>query len=120
MRGVLETLQGFSSSLFYWDDDGKRFRAKTGIYVTHLSQTSLHAVVNQFMYAATCLQLVGILVTKIEKWVRSPPPTLRAFACSASAWLRVRIWMVNHYSENTLFHFFFLTCFCRRDYVILL
>ncbi|XP_024017074.1 gamma-tubulin complex component 5 isoform X2 [Morus notabilis] len=88
VRGVLETLQGFSSSLFYWDDDGKRFRAKTGIYVTHLSQTSLHAVVNQFMYAATCLQLVGILVTKIEKWVRSPPPTLRAFACSASAWLR--------------------------------
>ena len=84
-------LQGFSSSFFYWDDNGKCFRAKTGIYVAHLSQTSLHAIVNQFMYAATCLQLVGSVVTRVEKWGKSPPPTLRAFACSASAWLRVCI-----------------------------
>ncbi|PON38096.1 Gamma-tubulin complex component protein [Parasponia andersonii] len=87
VRAVLEMLQGFSGSLFYWDNDEKRFRAKAGIYVAHLSQTSLHAVVNQFVYAATCLQLVGIMVAKVEKWTRSPP-TLRAFSCSASAWLR--------------------------------
>lgn len=91
MQALLEMLQGFSSSLFHWDDDGKRFRAKGRIYVAHLSQTSLHAVVNQFMYAATCLQLVANVVTRVEKWDRPPPPTLRAFACSASAWLRVCI-----------------------------
>ena len=88
---MLEMLQGFSSSLFYWDDDEKQFRAKSGMYVAHLSQTSLHSIVNQLMYAATCLELVEIVVTKVEKWARSPPPTLRAFASSASAWLQVCI-----------------------------
>lgn len=86
---VLQMLQGFSSSLFYWDGDEKSFRCKSGMYVEHLSHTSLHAIVNQFMYAATCLQLVEILISKFEKSVRLPPPTLRAFTCSVSAWLKV-------------------------------
>ncbi|KAL5558187.1 hypothetical protein UlMin_034398 [Ulmus minor] len=88
VRAVLEILQGFCSSLFYWDDKRKSFQAKSGIYVTHLSQTSLRAIINQFTYAATCLQLVEIVLGKVEKLSRSSPPTLRAFACSASAWLR--------------------------------
>ncbi|XP_062101066.1 uncharacterized protein LOC133806986 [Humulus lupulus] len=88
VRALLEMLQGFSSSLFYWDNDVNRFRAKTGIYVAHLSLTSLNAVINQLMYTGTCLQLVGVVVAKVEKRAGSSPPTLRAFACSASAWLR--------------------------------
>ncbi|KAM6544138.1 hypothetical protein CsatB_008585 [Cannabis sativa] len=88
VRALLEMLQGFSSSLFYWDNDDNCFRAKSGIYVAHLSQTSLKAVINQLMYAGTCLQLVGIVVAKVEKRTGSSPPTLRAFACAASAWLR--------------------------------
>ncbi|KAF3446227.1 hypothetical protein FNV43_RR11406 [Rhamnella rubrinervis] len=85
---VLQMLQGFSSSLFYWDGDGKSFRSKSGIYLEHLSQTSLHAIVNQFTYAATCLQLVQILISKAEKSVRLPSPTLRAFSNSVSSWLK--------------------------------
>lgn len=86
---MLQMLQGFSSSLFYWDGDGKSFRSKSGMYVEHLSQSSLHAIVNQFTYAATCLQLVEILVSKVEKSMRLTPPTLRAFTNSVSSWLKV-------------------------------
>lgn len=82
-------LQGFSSSLFYWDQNRVSFQVKSGLHVNHLSHTSLHAIVHQFMYAATCLQLVEVLVNKIEKSVKLPPPTLRAFACSVSSWLTV-------------------------------
>ncbi|KAG7941580.1 hypothetical protein I3843_16G051700 [Carya illinoinensis] len=88
VQGVLRMLQGFSSSLFYWDQNEKSFYAKTGIYVTHLSHTSLLTILNQFMYAATCLQHVETVVNEVERYVRSPPPTLRAFTCSVSAWLK--------------------------------
>ncbi|CAI9786567.1 unnamed protein product [Fraxinus pennsylvanica] len=88
VRGVLQMMQGLSSSLFFWDDNGHCFRVKSGIYVIHLSQTSLYGVLDKFIYAATSLKLVEIVVNKIEKSKRLPPPTLRAFACSVSAWLR--------------------------------
>lgn len=62
-----------------------------GLYLTHLSQTSLARVLDHFIYSATCLKLVEITLTKIED-VRSPSPspspTLRAFASSASSWLK--------------------------------
>ncbi|XP_057973341.1 uncharacterized protein LOC131161533 [Malania oleifera] len=88
VRGVLQILQGFSSSLFYWDHSEQRFRAKIGIYVSHLSLKSLHAILNKFLYAATCLQLVEVLVDKLETSARLLPPTLMAFSCSVSAWLK--------------------------------
>ncbi|CAA3033381.1 Hypothetical predicted protein [Olea europaea subsp. europaea] len=89
VRGVLQMMQGLSSSLFSWDDNGHCFRVKGGIYVIHLSQTSLYGVLDQFIYAATSLKWVEIVVNKIEKSKRLPPPTLRAFACSVSTWLRM-------------------------------
>lgn len=61
-----------------------------GIHVTHLSQTSLHAVLNQFMYAATSLKLVEDKVNKLHS-LRLPHPTLKAFGSSVSAWLEVNI-----------------------------
>ncbi|KAL0288374.1 UNVERIFIED_CONTAM: Gamma-tubulin complex component 5 [Sesamum angustifolium] len=88
VRGVLQMLQGLSSSLFYWDDRAQFFHFKNGIYVTHLSQTSLYRILDQFSYAATCLQLVDIVMNKIENSKSLPPPTLKAFACSVSTWLR--------------------------------
>ncbi|XP_045823058.1 gamma-tubulin complex component 5 [Trifolium pratense] len=88
VRGVLRMLQGFSSSLFSWDHIENRFRVKNGVYVTHLSLNSLHSLLNQFIHAATCLQLVEITIKKIEIAVPSPPPTLRAFVTSASEWLK--------------------------------
>lgn len=56
--------------------------------MTHLSLKSLHSLLNQFIHAATCLQLVEITVKKIETAVPRPPPTLKAFVTSASAWLK--------------------------------
>lgn len=82
-------LQGLSGSLFYWDETGLFFRIKSGIYVTHLSQTSLYHILEQFLYAGTCLKLVDIVVNKIENAKSLAPPTLRAFASSVSTWLRV-------------------------------
>lgn len=89
VRGVLQILQGFSTSLFYWDAIGQGYRARNGLYVTHLSQTSLRMVLDQFIYSATCLKLVEVTLGLIEDTSAiTPPPTLRAFASSASAWLR--------------------------------
>ncbi|OMP08438.1 Spc97/Spc98 [Corchorus olitorius] len=88
VRGVVRMLQGFSGSLFHWDGKGRRFRATSGIYVTHLSQSSLGVILNQFLYAATCLELVQIAVSKVETLQLRSPPTLRAFASSVSSWLK--------------------------------
>ncbi|KAK7351669.1 hypothetical protein VNO77_11274 [Canavalia gladiata] len=88
VRGVLRMLQGFSGPLFFWDNSGKCFRAKSGVYVSHLSHKSLHSLLNQFIHAATCLQLVEITLNKVKTVVPKPPPTLKAFASSASAWLK--------------------------------
>lgn len=123
VRSVLEMLQGFSSSFFYWDYQMKVFLVKSGIYLRHLSQSSLHAILNQFMHAATCLQLVEIVINKAEKSVKVPPPTLRAFASSASAWLKVCMVISNlmkfcyRFSFN---HVFLITCFWSRGCVKLL
>ncbi|KAK7283318.1 hypothetical protein RIF29_12752 [Crotalaria pallida] len=91
VRGVLRMLQGFSGSLFSWDRSANTFRCKSRVYVSHLSLKSLHSLLNHFIHAATCLQLVEIIVNKVETTIVSkppPPPTLKAFACSASAWLK--------------------------------
>ncbi|KAL2346376.1 hypothetical protein Fmac_000376 [Flemingia macrophylla] len=88
VRGVLRMLQGFSCSLFSWDNTSNCFRAKSGVYVNHLSQKSLHCLLNQFIHAATCLQLVGISLAKVVTALPKPPPTLNAFACSASECLK--------------------------------
>ncbi|KAM3341979.1 gamma-tubulin complex component 5 [Capsicum galapagoense] len=87
VRNVLQILQGLSSTLLYWDEVGRCFRVRSGIYVSHLSHTSLYHVLNQFTYAATCLKMVESSINKVAKSVPSPPPTLRAFCCSISTWL---------------------------------
>ncbi|ESR48097.1 hypothetical protein CICLE_v10000139mg [Citrus x clementina] len=89
VRGVLQMLQGLSSSLFYWDESVRSFCVKTGIYVTHLSQKSVHVILNQFIYAATCLKLVEIYVSRVETTGRISSPTLRAFSSAVSAWLKM-------------------------------
>lgn len=85
---VLRLLQGFSGSILYWDEQGQRFCVKNGIYVPHLSHSSLHELLNQFLYSATCLKLVENVVIRVENYVSSPSPTLRAFASSITAWLQ--------------------------------
>lgn len=89
VRNVLQIIQGFSSTLLYWDELGHRFCIRSGIYVSHLSCTSLYNVLNQFTYAATCLKMVESRIHKVEKSksVNCPSPTLRAFCCSISTWL---------------------------------
>ncbi|KAK7410013.1 hypothetical protein VNO78_00477 [Psophocarpus tetragonolobus] len=88
VRGALRMLQGFSGPLFYWDKSANSFRAQSGVYVSHLSQKSLHSLLNQFIHAATSLQLVAITLDKVETAVPKSPPTLNAFACSASTCLK--------------------------------
>ncbi|KAE9609391.1 hypothetical protein Lal_00020252 [Lupinus albus] len=89
VRGVLRMLQGFSGYLFCWDHSANTFRCKSEVYVSHLSLKSLHSLLNHFIHAATCLQLVEIVVKKVETIGSKPlPPTLMAFMCSASAWLK--------------------------------
>ncbi|XLR28155.1 hypothetical protein S83_056055 [Arachis hypogaea] len=88
VRGILRMLQGFSGSLFFWDHSANSFCSKSGIYLSHLSQRSLNSLLTQFIHAATCLQLVEITIDKVEAAAAKPPPTLKAFASSALAWLK--------------------------------
>ncbi|XP_071713711.1 uncharacterized protein [Rutidosis leptorrhynchoides] len=86
--GVLQILQGFSSPLFDWRESDGGYRVKNGmLYVTHLSERSLGRVLDEFMHSATCFKLVEITLSKIIATSHSPP-TLRAFASSASSCLR--------------------------------
>lgn len=94
---MLQILQGFSGTMLYWDELGHSFRVRSGIYVSHLSHTSLYHVLNQFTYAATCLKMVESRIHKVEKSVPSPPPTLRAFCCSISTWLTVSTFCYLHF-----------------------
>ncbi|XP_015582101.1 gamma-tubulin complex component 5 isoform X2 [Ricinus communis] len=84
---VLRMMQGLSSSLFYWDKIGQSFCVvKNGIFVTHLSYTSLNSILSQFIYSATCLQLVQVYVNRLN--METNMPTLRAFASSVSQWVK--------------------------------
>ncbi|KAL9259933.1 hypothetical protein AKJ16_DCAP02608 [Drosera capensis] len=85
--GLLQILQGNSSSHFYWDKAEKQFHIKAGIHVAHLSLSSLYEIVNQFLYAATYLWLVEMVVNEIVLSTRSPP-TLSTFVYSVSSWLK--------------------------------
>ncbi|CAK7323914.1 unnamed protein product [Dovyalis caffra] len=83
VRGVVQMMQGLSSSLFYWDQSGLCFCvANVGIYVTHLSHSTLHNLLSRFTYAATCLQLVHLRLNLPHSYCALP--TLRAFASVAS------------------------------------
>lgn len=115
MRGILQMMQGLSSSLFFWDQIKQCFRvARSGIYVTHLSFSSLQNLLNQFLYSATCLQLVQLNVNKLE--LETHMPTLRAFASAVTQWLKVchylmllmkcLIWLIP-------FAFVLIICYCR-------
>jgi gamma-tubulin complex component 5 len=88
VRGVVQMMQGLSSSLFYWDQSGQCFCvANVGIYVTHLSHSTLHNLLSRFTYAATCLQLVHLRLNLPHSYYALP--TLRAFASVASHCLLV-------------------------------
>ncbi|KAH9614308.1 hypothetical protein KSS87_006716, partial [Heliosperma pusillum] len=86
VQGILHVLQGNSSPFFLWDDFRARFYAKVGIFVTDLSQTGLHELLNHFLYAASCLRQVQTIITRIQT-IGNSYPTLKAFSTSASAWL---------------------------------
>ncbi|XP_042427323.1 gamma-tubulin complex component 5-like isoform X2 [Zingiber officinale] len=87
VQGILQMLQGFSSSSFYWDEHKQEYCLKNGIYVTHLSYTSLYNTLSQFLFAGTCLKQVEIHVQKVQS-TNFSVPTLKAFANSASSWLK--------------------------------
>ncbi|CAI0471837.1 unnamed protein product [Linum tenue] len=91
VRGVLQMLQGLSlsGSLFRWDSNSRSYRvSQPGIYLTHLSRSSLHNLLHQFIYAATCLRLVELLLDKLRSVASTSMPTLSAFVSSASCWLK--------------------------------
>ncbi|KAG9440720.1 hypothetical protein H6P81_020885 [Aristolochia fimbriata] len=88
VRGVLQMLQGLSGSLFFWDPFVLRFCIKNGVYLIHLSQTSLCQILGPLVYAATCLQQVENFVKKVQFTSKCAPPTLKAFAHSVSLWLK--------------------------------
>uniref|UniRef100_M4CW88 Gamma-tubulin complex component n=1 Tax=Brassica campestris TaxID=3711 RepID=M4CW88_BRACM len=86
VRGVLQAMQGLSSPVIVWDQTGQTFLARANeIRVSHLSRTSLHALLAPFLYAATCLKLVESILAGISN---NSPPTLMAFSNSVSAWLQ--------------------------------
>uniref|UniRef100_A0A0D9Y145 Gamma-tubulin complex component n=1 Tax=Leersia perrieri TaxID=77586 RepID=A0A0D9Y145_9ORYZ len=62
VKSVFQVLQGFDTALLYWDSNALGYCEKAGIYVSHLSQMSLRAVLKPFLFAATCLKQVELFV----------------------------------------------------------
>uniref|UniRef100_A0A0D3HWK0 Gamma-tubulin complex component n=1 Tax=Oryza barthii TaxID=65489 RepID=A0A0D3HWK0_9ORYZ len=62
VKSVFQVLQGFDTVLLYWDKTASGYCDKAGVYVSHLSQTSLRAVLKPFLFAATCLKQVELFV----------------------------------------------------------
>ncbi|RWV94607.1 hypothetical protein GW17_00042834 [Ensete ventricosum] len=87
VQGILQMLQGHCSSLFYWDEQQQRFFIKDGIYVLHLSYTSLYSILSRFLFAGTCLKQVELYVQKVQS-IHVRVPTLNAFANSITSWLK--------------------------------
>ncbi|KAJ8512774.1 hypothetical protein OPV22_003208 [Ensete ventricosum] len=87
VQGILQMLQGHCSSLFYWDEQRQRFFIKDGIYVLHLSYTSLYSILSRFLFAGTCLKQVELYVQKVQS-IHVRVPTLNAFANSITSWLK--------------------------------
>uniref|UniRef100_A0A0E0NFN7 Gamma-tubulin complex component n=1 Tax=Oryza rufipogon TaxID=4529 RepID=A0A0E0NFN7_ORYRU len=86
VKSVFEVLQGFDTVLLYWDKTAPGYCEKAGIYVSHLSQTSLRAVLKPFLFAATCLKQVELFVGRVRSCGHGTP-TLSAFASSVDSWL---------------------------------
>ncbi|ONK64090.1 uncharacterized protein A4U43_C07F21980 [Asparagus officinalis] len=87
VHGVLQMLQGFSTSLFNWDEYGQGFHLKSEIYTSHMSHTSLHGIVNQFAFGGSCLKKVENFIKMVEA-SRQRSPTLKAFGNSVKSWLK--------------------------------
>ncbi|KAL5224409.1 hypothetical protein ABZP36_011048 [Zizania latifolia] len=86
VRGVFHVLQGFDTALLYWDKNVPGYCEKAGVYVSHLSQASLIALLKPFLFAATCLKQVELFVGRVRS-CRHRTPTLNAFASSVDSWL---------------------------------
>uniref|UniRef100_A0A0E0BUZ6 Gamma-tubulin complex component n=1 Tax=Oryza glumipatula TaxID=40148 RepID=A0A0E0BUZ6_9ORYZ len=86
VKSVFQVLQGFDTVLLYWDKTAPGYCEKAGVYVSHLSQTSLRAVLKPFLFAATCLKQVELFVGRVRSCGHGTP-TLSAFASSVDSWL---------------------------------
>ena len=90
VKAVFQVIQGFETSLLYWDSNVPGYREKAGIYVMHLSLTGLRSVLSPLLFASTCLKEVELFVRKVR--MRSHRiPTLDAFASSIDSWLTVSL-----------------------------
>ncbi|CAN8277832.1 unnamed protein product [Cochlearia groenlandica] len=86
VKGLLQALQGLSSPYISWHQNSQAFITNSEIRLSHLSDTSLHALLSGFVYAATCLKIVESIVDGINSSLKSSP-TLMAFSNSVSSWL---------------------------------
>nr|XP_043628494.1 gamma-tubulin complex component 5-like [Erigeron canadensis]XP_043628495.1 gamma-tubulin complex component 5-like [Erigeron canadensis]XP_043628496.1 gamma-tubulin complex component 5-like [Erigeron canadensis] len=86
VRGVVDILQGLSSTLFQWKD-------KEGCYVVAAARdrdvnNNDKMVLDRLLYTASCLKSVEITLLNITTKTSSPSPTLFAFASASSSCLR--------------------------------
>jgi gamma-tubulin complex component 5 len=86
VKSVFQVIQGFETSLLYWDSNVPGYREKAGIYVMHLSLTGLRSVLSPLLFASTCLKEVELFVRKVRMCPHRIP-TLDAFASSIDSWL---------------------------------
>lgn len=86
VKSVFQVLQGFDTAFLYWNKNVPGYCEKAGMYVSHLSQTSLRSVLKPFLFAATCLKQVELFVGRVRSCGQGTA-TLNAFASSVHSWL---------------------------------
>ncbi|KAL3696355.1 hypothetical protein R1sor_010431 [Riccia sorocarpa] len=92
VRDALQVLQGYSTYSLPWDEEAQQFYVRKGLYVEHLSQSSLHSILQIFCRAATSFRRVELFVRRVRRdteysWLKSVSqsyPILEAFANAIS------------------------------------
>lgn len=91
VRDVLQMVQGQPSKSFSWEESTQTFSLKNGLHLSHLSPSSLTALLSRFMNAASSLRRIDSFVKTVARAsLTTGPlhmqasPTLQAFASTVS------------------------------------
>lgn len=115
VRDVLQMVQGQPSKSFSWEESTQIFSLKNGLHLSHLSPSSLTALLSRFMNAASSLRRIDSFVKRVARAsLTTGPlhmqasPTLQAFASTVSLKLEVMLFMFYFFCPSFLSTFLIL------------
>ncbi|KAH7414738.1 hypothetical protein KP509_14G008400 [Ceratopteris richardii] len=87
VKDVLQMIQGYSSSSFFWDESSQSFSLNRGFHLSHLSESSLRSLLARFINAASSLRRIDSLIERVASRLQAFP-TVQAFTSAVSLSLK--------------------------------